>query len=247
MKHEDFKIGDRYSLGIFEVKVISKSDEYKIITTIDNDGNTGTWLNDDLEDFSPIEGGLPEEGLLVSGYGSLAYKLSDGSGYGFAFGSQSRYSLDLDKEAWGFDDYWKPATPEQKKKFVEMLWREWVKMGNDENTKIEAHARVSLPKGLLNKGVYNWRSTCRTLWNKNGMIFCEGKFATPRKETATKPQVGKQYTHKKGNTYTVIGLTNNLGDREDKDFPVTVVYMDQEGRHWSRPLSRWHKSFKLKE
>ena len=91
MKYEEIKIGDRYSLGIFEVKVISKSDEYKIITVIDSDGNTGTWLNSDFEDFMPLQKELPEEGLLVSKLDSLVYKLSDGSGYGFSHGNQSDY------------------------------------------------------------------------------------------------------------------------------------------------------------
>ena len=244
MKYEDFKVGDRYYLGILEVKVISKSDEHKIITVIDSDGNTGTWLNDDLEDFSPIEEELPEEGLLVSKLGSLVYKLSGGLGYGFARGKQSRYRFN---KYWDFSDpeQWKPATPEQETKFIEMIKKECEKHGLFKDTKLEMHAQGS--SSFLIGCTFLPDADTTAIYNKYGQIFYRGKFATPLKETTTTPQVGKQYTHKKGNTYTVIGSTNNLGDREDKDFPVTVVYMDQEGRHWSRPLSRWHRSFKLKE
>ena len=245
MKYEDFKIGERYYLGIFEVKVISKSDEYKIITTIDSDGSTGTWLNDDLEDFLPIKEELPGEGLLVSKVGSLAYKLSDNSGYGFPLGEQSDYFFG---KGWGFSNvgHWHKATEQQKEKFVKMLKTECEKRSLFEDTKIEKHTDVTLPKGLLNKGVYATVFTVNRAWNKNGEIFNKGKFATPLKETTIMPQVGKQYTHKKGNTYTVLGFTNDSGDREDKDFPITVIYMDQEGRHWSRPLSRWQFIFVAK-
>lgn len=188
---------------------------------------------------------LPEEGLLVSPNGSLVYKLLDGSGYGFDGGRQSGYYFN---KGWNFsmDGHWKPATPEQENKFIGMLKIECERRGLFEDTKIEAHANGSPLRNPDYMGVQPIFDLT-TGYNRNGVIFHRGKFATPLKETTTMPQVGKQYTHKKGNTYTVTGFTNNLGDREDEDFPVTVVYMDQEGRHWSRPLSRWHGSFELKK
>lgn len=249
MKYEDFKIGDRYSLGILEVKVISKSDEYKIITTIDNDGNTGTWLNDDLEDFSPIEEELPEEGLLVHKEGAIVYRTGEISGYGFDFNKNYRNCNDY-KVGWSFNSTpkdWRKATKQEEEKFIKMLGKECEKHGLHGGTKLERWADGYVPSSNGCHLTFFPAANVKEIWNKKGVIFYKGEFATPLKETTTMPQVGKQYTHKKGNTYTVIGFTNNLGDRENKDFPVTVVYVDQEGRHWSRPLSRWYGSFELKE
>lgn len=57
------------------------------------------------------------------------------------------------------------------------------------------------------------------------------------------PSQGSVWKHKKGNKYNVIMLTNMDGDRVDPDFPPTVVYKGEDGRVWSRPLSRWCGSF----
>src|SRR5690554_30718 len=176
MKYKDLKVGDRYYLGIFEVEVISKSGEYKIITTIDSDGNTGTWLSSDFGDFMPLQKELPEEGLLVSKLDSLVYKLSDGSGYGFSHGNQSDYFFG---KRWGLSNtggHWKPATPEQEKKFIAMIKKECEKHGLYEDTKLE---RNNLSNSIyLNENLFIPETNPREAWNKNGQIFYRGKFAT---------------------------------------------------------------------
>lgn len=130
-----------------------------------------------LENKFPKE--LPEEGLLVSKAGSLVYRLSDDSGYGFNRGCQSLYHSFYN--AWGFSTKdWKPATQEQEKKFVEMLKKECEKKGLFEDTKIECHADGS---GLfLNINSFGLYADATEIYNKNGQIFYKGKFATPLKE-----------------------------------------------------------------
>ena len=60
----------------------------------------------------------------------------------------------------------------------------------------------------------------------------------------TKAEIGKQYRHRNGNTYTVICLTN-LGSTVERQvrYPIAVVYMGQNGKIWSRALSDWDRSF----
>lgn len=119
MKYEEIKIGDVFRYQDDKETVISKSDRHRIITTIDDDMRSSTWSEIDLHYIKPIKEELPEEGLLISLSGSLVYKLSDGSGYGFVYGNQSDYYFN---KLWCFSTKdWKPATPEQEKKFIEML------------------------------------------------------------------------------------------------------------------------------
>lgn len=123
---------------------------------------------------------LPEEGLLVADDGVLVYRTGEKSGYGFNLSG-----VYIDYYLWTFvsnPTYWKPATPEQKTKFVELLKKECEKKGLYEDTKLEDHAKDFPSPGLLNQGKYDWEPTCQMLWNKNGVIFYNGKFATPRKE-----------------------------------------------------------------
>jgi hypothetical protein len=53
--------------------------------------------------------------------------------------------------------------------------------------------------------------------------------------------VGKQYKHYNGNVYTVLYLTNTSTLSEK--YPISVVYMGQNGNVWSRLLSDWFSSF----
>jgi len=46
--------------------------------------------------------------------------------------------------------------------------------------------------------------------------------------------VHQTYRHHSGRTYTVTDVTNEHSDNQEK-FPLTVVYVDQMGRTWSRP------------
>jgi hypothetical protein len=51
---------------------------------------------------------------------------------------------------------------------------------------------------------------------------------------------GTRWRHKNGCEYYVLFLTNDTST--DPDYPVTVVYIGDNGRRWSRPLSDWHRS-----
>lgn len=70
-------------------------------------------------------------------------------------------------------------------------------------------------------------------------IFEENKLNIPSME-------GKQFIHKNGLIYTVLFLTNQDADPKNSEkYTVNVVYIGQNGKKWSRPLSTWHQSFKL--
>lgn len=131
-----------------------------------------------LEHKFPKE--LPEEGLLVGKSGSLVYKLSDGSAYGFGLGKQSNYKFYKNKRVI-LKGHWKPATEHQEKKFIEMLKKECEARGLFEDTKIEAHADWN--GGSLNTNRFELYADATEIWNKNGQIFYKGKFAKPLKES----------------------------------------------------------------
>lgn len=57
------------------------------------------------------------------------------------------------------------------------------------------------------------------------------------------PSVGSRWTHENEHLYTVLAVANLDSDRPS--FPVTVVYQDEDGRVWSRPLSRWGSMISL--
>lgn len=55
------------------------------------------------------------------------------------------------------------------------------------------------------------------------------------------PKAGDCWTHRNGNIYEVMCLTN-LPD--EPRYPTTVVYRNvNNGTLWSRPLSDWFRSF----
>ena len=184
MKYEEIKVGESYMVQGYEEKVIAKSDEYKAIMTVDKKGAISKWLKYKFKYFKPLPKELPEEGLLVHESGSLIFRVDGKYGYGFC--SEEGYvNYESGDIGWGFKQYpqdWQPATPEQKKQFVEMIKKEWARMGNDENTKIEAHADGSI-SSLMNDGKWLQKPpTITKIYNTNGMIFHKGKFATPLKE-----------------------------------------------------------------
>ena len=123
---------------------------------------------------------LPKEELLVSRNDSLAYRLSGDLGYGFPFGLQDEYLFSND---WDFSktEYWQQATPEQEKRFVEMLKKECENKGLFEDTKIEFHADGS--GSFLNTNHFSSTALPMVVYNKNGQIFYKGKFAKPLKES----------------------------------------------------------------
>lgn len=51
----------------------------------------------------------------------------------------------------------------------------------------------------------------------------------------SRPYVGSVWRHHSGRLYTVLMLTNENSDRQDR-FPTTVCYQGQNGHRWSRPL-----------
>lgn len=55
------------------------------------------------------------------------------------------------------------------------------------------------------------------------------------------PASTTRWQHTKGTCYTVLVVSNGDSDRPD-EYPETVVYQDDNGKVWSRPLSRWHGS-----
>lgn len=55
------------------------------------------------------------------------------------------------------------------------------------------------------------------------------------------PVPESQWRHHNGNLYTVLLIANEHTQRPD-EYPVTVVYRGENGRVWSRPLSRWAAS-----
>lgn len=179
MKYEEIKIGDVFiALGVEET-VISKSDEHRVITTIDSNNAPTAFKEKELHCLKPIKEELPKEGLLVSTAGSLVYKLSDGTGYGFVLGKQHIYSF---VKEWGFhlDGQWKPATKEQETKFVKMLKKECEGRGLFEDTKIEKHVDGCGTK--LNINHFELSADAEEIYNNQGQIFYRGKFATPLKE-----------------------------------------------------------------
>lgn len=50
-----------------------------------------------------------------------------------------------------------------------------------------------------------------------------------------------RWTHSNGSTYTVILITNEHSENQDR-YPTTVVYRDYDYKTWSKPLSDWHRS-----
>ncbi len=52
------------------------------------------------------------------------------------------------------------------------------------------------------------------------------------------PEPGSKWTHENGNIYTVLLITNEHANDNER-YPVTVVYQ-ANNLIWSRPLSRWH-------
>lgn len=57
------------------------------------------------------------------------------------------------------------------------------------------------------------------------------------------PEINSKWTHTNGNIYTVINIANKDTDHPDK-YPVTVVYIGENKKVWSRPVSDWYRSMK---
>lgn len=174
------EIGKEYFFWNGEGHILVKG---KLLATVDHEYkyivDDGGRLPMAFRKIEPITEELPKEGLLVSEFDSLVYKLSDSSGYGFISGCLSDYFFN---KGWDFstDDHWRKATPEEEKQFCELLKKELEKRGLFEDTKIESHANSG------EKTDSDWRFHKQYLpsicFNENGCIFYKGKFATPKRD-----------------------------------------------------------------
>jgi hypothetical protein len=62
-------------------------------------------------------------------------------------------------------------------------------------------------------------------------------------EVRLRPQAGQSWLHRKGKTYTVLGITSEPDDEDVHRFPVMVFYQGPDGRRWARTLYEWLQSF----
>jgi hypothetical protein len=58
-----------------------------------------------------------------------------------------------------------------------------------------------------------------------------------------KPAEGSLWKHRKGDIYTVLGVTSEPGEDKADKFPVSVFYLGPDGRKWTRTLLSWQESF----
>ena len=133
---------------------------------------------DDTNFYEAIEK-LPDEGLVVHKNGNIVYRTGISNGYGFY--NEGGYDIRKD---WTFKLYppsWHPATEEEEAKFIELLKKECERRGLFEDTKIKSHASGSMFN--VNSGNFRARFDVDLVYNKNGLIFKEGKFAEPLEET----------------------------------------------------------------
>lgn len=56
-------------------------------------------------------------------------------------------------------------------------------------------------------------------------------------EHVAPPPEGSVWSHENGNTYTVLMITN--ADSTRADYLPTVVYVDQHGKRYSKPVATW--------
>lgn len=52
---------------------------------------------------------------------------------------------------------------------------------------------------------------------------------------------GSVWECRNGGIYAVTSVADPHATRRD-EYPATVVYVGADGRVWSRPLSKWHRS-----
>jgi hypothetical protein len=62
-------------------------------------------------------------------------------------------------------------------------------------------------------------------------------------EATTYPAIHSKWQHRKGDVYTVLGVTSEPGEDKADKFPVSVFYQGPDGRYWTRTLESWNTSF----
>lgn len=55
------------------------------------------------------------------------------------------------------------------------------------------------------------------------------------------PEVGTIWQHRNGNKYTVAAIANEHS--QNMKYPITVVYIGENGHIWSRLANDWKRSF----
>jgi len=53
------------------------------------------------------------------------------------------------------------------------------------------------------------------------------------------PRIRSRWKHKKGTTYTILQIANSSIKTHDPEFPITVIYMNDDGDVFARPISRF--------
>ena len=122
---------------------------------------------------------LPNEGLVVhKELGSIIYRTGWNLGYGFENGN---YYI---RNTWTFGTTpkaWRPATAEEKSKFIKLLKEECERRGLFIDTKIK-ECLFPENSNKINTGYYVPCENLESVWNRNGCIFHKGKFAEPLEE-----------------------------------------------------------------
>ena len=142
---------------------------------------------------------LPDEGLVVyKENGTIVYRTGKGTGYGF-FNYRS-FKIVEDNDyigTWTFEDFpenWRQATPEEETKFIDLLRKECERRWLFKDTKIKSHASGNMLN--LNSGNFRAGFDVDLAYNKNGLIFKDGKFAEPLEEDSEIEAIevnGKEY------------------------------------------------------
>lgn len=177
MKYEEIEVGESVKNEHGYIgEVISKSDKFRVVTTIENkeDYCPLSWLESELELFQPIKKELPESGLLVHSDGSLIFRTGETSGYGFdifdIFHRICRSFIDMPQN-------WRTATPEDEAKFIKLLKAEAEKRGLGVDAKIKGHVGGGYPRA--NNGNFTPKINLTLAFNKHGRIFSNGIWAEP--------------------------------------------------------------------
>ena len=90
------------------------------------------------------------------------------------------------------------------------------------------------------------RITKEVVGDKDGWFITDGIlpwiYAVPVKAVPVEEvTLLSRWKHGNGNTYTVLIITNEHSENQDR-YPTTVVYRDCNYEVWSKPLSDWHRS-----
>lgn len=59
--------------------------------------------------------------------------------------------------------------------------------------------------------------------------------------SVTTPELGSVWIHTNGTVYTVLNVAN-INATDIVRYPVLIVYADQRGQVWARPMADWHRS-----